>query len=331
MTFASNAASDRLPQLSGRPFLTDGGIETQLIYLEGLELPLFAAFHLLRDAKAAAVVERVLGDYARVARDHGVGCILESVTWRASRDWGSKLGYNREDLAHANYQAIDMLRRIRGDVATAETPVVISGNVGPRGDGYVLGEQMSPAEAEAYHGEQVAWLDAADVDLITAVTLNYVDEAIGFANAVRRTRRPCVVSFTVETDGRLPGGETIGEAIMAVDEASAGYPAYYMINCAHPSHFAAELENGGTWRERIRGIRANASCKSHAELDASETLDAGDRGELAGWFRRLRDALPHLNVLGGCCGTDPSHIAAIASACYERDLAGADARRAALV
>ena len=305
-----------LPQLSGRPFLTDGGIETQLIFLEGLDLPHFASFHLLRNPKTAAVIERVLGDYARVAREHGVGCVLESVTWRASRDWGVKLGYTRDDLALANYQAVDMLRRIRDDVATADTPIVISGNVGPRGDGYQPGEQMTVEAAEAYHAEQVAWLDAADVDLITAVTLNYVDEATGFVQAVRRTGRPCVVAFTVETDGRLPGGATLGEAINAVDEATDAYPAYYMINCAHPSHFADPLLRGEAWTGRVRGIRANASCKSHAELDESSTLDAGDRDDLAHWYARFRRHLPHVNVLGGCCGTDPSHVAAIARVCY---------------
>lgn len=312
----NNRSVNRLPQLAGRPFLTDGGIETQLIYLEGLALPHFAAFALLREKRTADVVERVLGDYARVARDFGVGCVLESVTWRASRDWGAKLGYSGDDLALANDQAIDMLRRIRRDVATADTPVVISGNVGPRGDGYVPGERMKPDEAEAYHGEQVAWLDAADVDLITAVTINSVWEAIGIARAVRLTGRPCVIGFTVETDGRLPSGETLRQAVEGVDAATDAYPIYYMINCAHPSHFADVLLRGEAWTHRVRGLRCNASCKSHAELDDSDTLDAGDRENLAAWYRRILDRLPQINVLGGCCGTDPSHIAAIASACY---------------
>lgn len=297
-----------LPQLSGTLCLTDGGIETTLIFHEGLELPDFAAFDLLQREAGRDALRKYFRTYAELARAYRVGLVLESATWRASADWGRRLGYSDDELAELNQQAIALLRDIRDEYEAPESPMVISGCVGPRGDGYVPSAVMSPAEAERYHTPQIRAFQRAEADMVTAITMNYVDEAIGITRAAVRAGMPVAISFTVETDGRLPTGESLGEAIGRVDAATGGAPAYYMINCAHPSHFADALATGALWTARVRGIRANASAKSHAELNESAELDIGDPAAFGREHRALLDMLPHLSVLGGCCGTDHRHI-----------------------
>ena len=172
-------------------------------------------------------------------------------------------------------------------------------------------DRPAPTQATAdYHAEQIATFAETDLEMVTVLTLNYVEEAIGVVRAAEANGLPSAVSFTVETDGRLPSGQPLGEAIDQVDSETGGAPAYFMVNCAHPTHFEGEL-GGGAWCERIRGIRANASKMSHAELDESEDLDSGDPHELADGYERLRAKLPNLTVLGGCCGTDHRHVAAV--------------------
>ncbi len=306
---------DNLPQLSGDPFLTDGGIETTLYFLKGIEFPDMAAFTLLSDPDRAAVARRCFAEYARVAVDRGVGLILEALTWRANSDWGGKLGYSKDELADANRDAIEMLRELRDEFANERTKIVISGCVGPRGDGYDASLGMNAAESESYHSEQIETFRDSDADLVTAMTINYVEEAIGIARACKAAGMPHVISFTVETDGALPTGQSLQSAIEDVEAATGGAPLYYMINCAHPSHFDGALEGGAAWLERIRGLRANSSSKSHAELDESPTLDEGDPQDLARRYQQIVTRLPHINVMGGCCGTDHRHIEAIASLC----------------
>jgi homocysteine S-methyltransferase len=304
----------QLPHHSDRLFLADGGIETTLVYGHGIDLPCFASFPLLAEPAGRALLARVYADYIAVARAQRRGIVLETPTWRASRDWGQQLGYDRRALARANVDAVRLLLELRAAHETDETPVLISGNLGPRGDGYRAELRMSAAEARDYHRIQIDVLAGTEVDMLAAFTLNYVDEAIGIALAAADAAMPLVVSFTVETDGALPSGEPLGAAIEAVDAASAGSVAYYMINCAHPDHFRATLQQGGGWRERIRGVRANASRRSHAELDAATELDAGDPFELGALYRELRPLLPGLVVVGGCCGTDHQHVDCIGRA-----------------
>ena len=301
--------------MGGRLFLTDGGIETWLIYDRGWELPHFAAFHLLRTPDGEMAILDYYRAYAEIARRHAVGLILESATWRASRDWADRLGYSRLELAEANRRAIHLLARVRTEYATPASPIVISGCVGPRGDGYVPGQVMSPGDARAYHREQIRSLSEAGADMVCALTMNYRDEAIGVARAARDEHLPVALSFTVETDGYLPTGQPLRDAIGEVDDATGGYPAYYMINCAHPSHFQHLLTSAEPWTHRIRGVRANASRKSHQELNESTELDGGDPHELADDYVRLKHGHPPLNVLGGCCGTDHRHLARIAQVC----------------
>jgi S-methylmethionine-dependent homocysteine/selenocysteine methylase len=309
---------DALPQLTDVPFLTDGGIETTLIFHDGLELPHFAAYDLLTRDGGPEALRRYFEPYARIARERGVGIVLESATWRANPDWAQRLGHSSVELAELNRRAVRLLEEIRAEYETDETPVVISGCVGPRGDGYVVGETMTAEEAEAYHGEQIETFAGTAADLVTAITMTYADEAIGIVRAARSAGLPVVVSFTLETDGRLPSGQRLREAIEEVDAGTDAAAAYFMVNCAHPSHFADVLVPDEPWTLRIRGLRANASRMSHEELDAAEELDEGDPEELAADYVALGDRLPRLNVLGGCCGTDHRHIDAMSRAWLAR-------------
>jgi S-methylmethionine-dependent homocysteine/selenocysteine methylase len=253
--------------------------------------------------------------YATLAKKYQVGLILESPTWRANLDWGIKLGYSTKTLAEINRKAIALLENIRSKYETKQSPMVISGCIGPRGDGYIPSETMTIDEAQQYHQTQIETFCEADVDMVSALTMNYTEEAIGITKASQGVGMPVMISFTVETDGKLPTGQTLQEAIAQVDRATNYGPAYYMINCAHPNHFTNELRIGEPWVKRIRGIRANASTKSHAELNESESLDDGNPKELGHLYRELRERFPHLTVLGGCCGTDHRHIEAICKAC----------------
>jgi S-methylmethionine-dependent homocysteine/selenocysteine methylase len=305
---------NQLPQLSNRFFLTDGGLETTLIFHEGLELPDFAAFDLLKDAAGYEALRKYFEPYVALARDYQAGFILESATWRASSDWGKKLGYSAGELAALNRKSIDLLREIRAEFETAVTPMVISGCVGPRGDGYSPTALMSAEEAQRYHTTQIGVFSQTDADMVTAITMNYVEEAIGITRAAVAAGMPVAISFTVETDGKLPTGQSLQDAIEQVDEATQGAPAYYMINCAHPQHFEAVLAAGEAWTKRIHGIRANASTKSHAELNDSVELDIGDPIEFGRQHRALLDKLKNINVVGGCCGTDHRHVEEICMA-----------------
>jgi S-methylmethionine-dependent homocysteine/selenocysteine methylase len=302
-----------LPIGAGRLFVTDGGMETTLIFRNGLDLPEFASFVLLDDDAGVAALRRYYESYAQLASELEAGIVLDTPTWRASSDWGERLGYDEARLADVNRRGVALLRELR-DRRGDDPPILISGCLGPRGDGYAVGEAMDAAEAERYHSPQAAVLAGAGVDLLSALTLTYAEEAVGVVRAAGQQDVPVVISFTVETDGRLPSGQELGDAIEQVDRETGGAAAYFMVNCAHPTHFAHVLDPGSPWVERIVGLRANASTKSHAELDASDELDDGDPDDLAERYGALRDVLPRLAVVGGCCGTDERHIAAVARA-----------------
>jgi homocysteine S-methyltransferase len=303
-----------LPQLSVDPFLTEVGIETSLIFYDGIDLPCFATFPLLETDDGRRTLRAYYRPLLRLAQDHHTGFILDTLTWRANADWGAHLGYDAAALAQANRRAVDFAIEVARELADPRYPLVLNGSIGPRGDGYQPERRMTASEAERYHSVQIATLSETALDMVTVFTLNYIDEAIGIALAAHAHDIPAVLSFTVETDGRLPSGDSLRSAIEAVDRATGASPAYYMINCAHPSHFEPTLGEGGAWRERIVGLRANASAKSHAELDASTAIDAGDPRDLAVGYLALRARLPRLRVLGGCCGTDCRHLEAIVTA-----------------
>jgi homocysteine S-methyltransferase len=306
-------------QHTDRLFLTDGGIETDLIFNRGIDLPFFASIMLLRTPEGEAALDGYIRPYLELARRLGTGFELVSASWRASPDWAPQFGITGEELDHLNRKSIDRLRAIQQEFA--DVPTIVSGCIGPRGDGYDPGRIMSVDEARDYHSRQASTLARAGADQIAALTMTNIPEATGIALAAKSLDVPVVISFTVETDGLLPTGDALQDAIAAVDEATGSYPAYYMINCAHPDHFAGALSDGGEAMRRIGGIRANASRCSHAELDAMTELDDGNPQELALLYRMIRESFPGITVLGGCCGTDLRHIEAIAEACATPELA----------
>jgi len=305
---------DALPQLDGGLFITDGGIETSLIFNDGLELPDFAAFDLLRRPGG----EPALRKYFSRLRPHrralrGRPDPRERHVAR-ERGLGPAPGYDPRDLDHMNRRAIALLEGIRDELKETSTVTVISGCVGPRGDGYQPARVMGVEEARGYHRAQIETFAATAADMVSAITMNYAQEALGIALAAQDAKMPVAISFTVETDGRLPTGQPLQEAIEQVDAATRSYPSYYMLNCAHPEHFEKVLQ--GPWTARIRGLRANASRKSHAELNDSTEVDIGSPPELGTQYAELRQhRLPRLNVMGGCCGTDHRHVESIAAAC----------------
>ncbi|MDF0597676.1 homocysteine S-methyltransferase family protein [Psychromarinibacter halotolerans] len=309
-----------LPQTDGTPLLTDSGLETTLIFLDGLDLPCFASYPLLDTVEGRRTLRAYYERHLAIAADHGSGFLLEAPTWRASRDWGAELGHTPADLERLNKAAITLLAEIRRD-AGAVAPIVISGNIGPRGDGYQPDTAMTADEAQAFHAEQIGWFAETEADLVTAVTICTVNEGVGVIRAAAAAGMPVVLSYTTETDGRLPDGTPLGEAFEQTDMLTAGAAAYFMINCAHPDHFRAALESDAAWLGRVWGVRANASRLSHAELDEAEELDAGNPAELGRDYAQLKRMLPNLRVFGGCCGTDHRHIEAMADCCMARSTA----------
>jgi S-methylmethionine-dependent homocysteine/selenocysteine methylase len=303
-----------LPQLNGGKFISDGGLETTLVFLEGHDLPEFAAFDLLKNDDGYDLFNKYYSTYAAIARDHSVGFVLDSFTWRASSLWGQKLGYSKIDLADVNRKAIELLQDVRNEYENEKTKMVISACIGPRGDGYNPADMMTEEEAQRYHTNQIETFSETQADFVSASTMNNVEEAIGLARAAKSAGIPVVISFTVETDGKLPSGQPLKEAIEKVDAATNNIPVYYMVNCAHPTHFEGALAPDESWVQRIRGIRANASTKSHTELDEAEELDDGNPVELGRQYKKITDRFHHINVLGGCCGTDHRHIEEICKA-----------------
>ena len=310
----------QLPQLGSRTFLTDGGMETTLIFLQGIELPEFSAITLMDNPEGLKIAKDYFQTYLQMAQNFGTGFILESVTWRGSSDWAAPLGYSQKQLEQLNRKAIRMLHDLRAQYEVSGTPVVISGCLGPRGDAYDGSAALTANLAQHYHAEQIRIFREENADLVTAFTLTHADEAIGITRAAQAENIPVVISFTLETDGRLPNGQSLADAIEKVDTATGQGPAYFMINCAHPTHFIDTLRSNHRSFARIRGIRANASCKSHAELDNATELDRGNPYELGLFYSDLQRLLPQLTVIGGCCGTDHQHVEAMGKALLEEPL-----------
>lgn len=293
--------------------VTDAGLETWLAFDRGFDLPSFAAYPLAGTDDGRAALREYYDNYARIAATLGTGLVLDAPTWRANPDWAATLGHDAAQLRDLLHAAVDVVREVR-DGWRGDGPFLIGGAVGPRGDGYRVDAAMDAEAAEAYHSFQISAFAATPVDVVTAMTLGYADEAIGIARAAARVGLPVVISFTVETDGRLPSGGALADAIEATDQGTGGYPTHYMVNCAHPTHFAHVLSDAAPWTARIGGVRANASALSHAELDEALELDRGDPTDLAARYQELRTLLPSLHVVGGCCGTDHHHVEAIARA-----------------
>lgn len=300
----------QLPQSSGRLFLTDGGLETTLIFDQGLDLPSFASFPLLESETGREALKNYYRPFLRLAAELGAGFILDTPTWRANPDWAAKLGFSTARTQNINREAIALLEELRAEFNP--NVIVLCGCIGPRGDGYLPGSQMRAEEAQRYHSFQISTFAETSADMIGAFTLNYAEEAIGIAKAACASQMPVTISFTVETDGTLPSGQSLRGAIEQVEQETRQAPAYYLVNCAHPTHFLRALQDQGDWTSRLRGVRANSSRKSHVELEQCTVLDRGDPEELAEEYLELRSRLPAMNVAGGCCGTGVAHVRAIA-------------------
>jgi homocysteine S-methyltransferase len=303
----------RTPWPERGPVVTDGGLETWLLFERSVDLPEFAAYPLAGTDDGRRLLDEYYGYYSAIANAAGAHLVLETPTWRANPDWAARLGHDRTSLGARIDDCVDVVRQV-GAHARADRAFLVSGCVGPRGDGYVLGDLMDPDDAAEYHAFQVDRMLDAGVDVITAMTLGYVEEAVGVVRAAAARRAPVVIAFTVETDATLPSGMALADAIEATDAATDCYATHYMVNCAHPTHFLPVLDPDRPAFGRIAGVRANASTMSHAELDEMTELDAGDPAELADRYLELRAALPRLRVLGGCCGTDHRHVGAIVEA-----------------
>ncbi|HYO05233.1 MAG TPA: homocysteine S-methyltransferase family protein [Mycobacterium sp.] len=296
----------QLPQLAGdQMFVTDGGLETDLVFHHGIELPCFAAFPLLEEPDTRDALRRYYAGYLDIAREHETGFVVEAATWRANSDWAARLGFSPERLDAVNREAIEVAEEVRAAAALDGITAVVSGCIGPRE------ESMTAAEAERYHSVQIATFAGTTADQVTAVTMNNVAEAIGIVKAAAAADIPAAISFTVETDGRLATGQSLREAIEQVDAATDQSAAYFMVNCAHPTHLATSFDEEGPWLRRVIGLRLNASTRSHAELDEAEELDEGDPDDFGAGTAALRERLPAATVFGGCCGTDARHVAAI--------------------
>lgn len=286
-------------------FVCYTGMETDLIFSKGIDLPEFAAFPLLK----TRVGRELIGEYYRqliaLGKQKKIGVILDSVTWVASRDRAKALGYTPDELREVNVRAVEMMRQAHDEFG--DVPTLLSANIGPRGDAYDRKSAMSEIVAEDYHAEQVGFIAQSCADFITAYTIANVEEAIGMVRAACAVKMPIVISFTVETDGRLPSGMALGAALKLVDEATDSYALYYMINCAHPSHFEHVLDDAVSM-ERLRGLVVNASACSHAELDNATELDDGDPAALGLAVKGLSLKYADICVLGGCCGTDMRHL-----------------------
>ncbi len=310
-----------LPQRHGGVFLTDGGLETDLIFNHGFDIPAFAAHTLLESEQGTSALARYFGAFLALAGQLDCGFVLDAPTWRAQRFFAAELGCEPEALAQINRDAVAFSMGLRRDFATNREPIVISAAIGPRGDAYAPEQWLTADEATRYHHEQLSWLADTDIDMVTALTFTHTAEAIGIVRAASTLALPIAVSFTVETDGRLPSGQTLADAISEVDEATDRAAQYFMLNCAHPSHFV-DVVSDTIIRGRVRGLRSNASTLSHAELDCCETLDAGDPDALARDYESIRQLLPKLTVFGGCCGTDIRHVTAIAKSLSTSTKAG---------
>jgi len=308
---------DKLMQ-TDRPWLTDGGLETWLFFQQGFSAPEFAAIVLLEDPAARNALRRYFDGFLEMASRAGTGFVLDTATWRGTPIWADKLGLSEEDLLRLSRDAVHFARDIREAWQDDVSDIVINGVVGPAGDGYEAGTITDAETAQRIHTPQIHELAASGVAMISAITMTGIPEAVGIARAAQAEGLPSVISFTVETDGRLPSGDPLGEAIEAVDRATAAAPAYYMVNCAHPDHFRGTLAAGSEWLSRIGGVRANASRLSHAELDEAETLDAGNPEEFGHLHQELADLLPSLRVVGGCCGTDHRHVGCVSQVLHRQ-------------
>lgn len=297
---------------TSRPYMTNGGLETFMVFEKGYDLPCFSSHVLLETDDGRNAIVDYYEKFLNIAKQSNRGYVIGTETWRLNEGWAGELGLSNEELLKKNIEAVKFAKQVRSANETDQFPIVINGIIGPTGDGYVVEHILSVDDAMALHASQIHTLAESGVDMISALTLTHASEAVGIVKIAREIELPVIISFTLETDGHLPSGQSLRDAINEVDNATGSYPIFYMINCAHPDHFKNILVNDDVLKERVRGIRANASRMSHAELDVAEELDSGNPDELGRLYSELSVSLPNLRLMGGCCGTDHRHVECIA-------------------
>lgn len=302
-----------IPPLSTKPFLTDGGLETTIVYKEKIDLPCFAAITLLSTTQGTELLRRLYIKYVDVALSHNAGIVLEARVWRGAPIWAQPLGLTSAELIALNVKAVELLLDLRQQVETQSTPIVISGNIGPLSDAYKLSNRPGREFVREQYREQIKALVDAGVDMLSITTITDTEEMIAAIEIAREHDIPIHASFSVERDGKLLNHRNLEEAIAEVDTTTNGYAAYFGINCAHPAHVKELLKTmPESTRSRIGSFRGNASLRSHEELDNAAELDRGDIAKFATDFEDVARLLPSLRVAGGCCGTDEEHVAAVA-------------------
>lgn len=300
------------PPREGVFYLTEGGQETEIMYRHGHKLPDFAMYPLFARPQAMADVRDMYRRYLETAVRHGFVALMGGLDYRASPDWASKLGFDAQALADVQLRCIDLLREFAKPFEPELPDVLIVGIVGPRGDAYSLNRTITAAEAEDYHSTQLATLKRAGVDLVSAMTFNNTEEAIGVARAAAGLGLPLAISFTLDSTSRLKSGPTVRQAITTVDAATGdARPDFYGINCSHPHEFTPALEPGD-WMQRVRSFRPNAAMMEKQQLCQIGHLVDGDPQELGAQMGALARRYPHIDVWGGCCGTWDAHLDAIA-------------------
>lgn len=304
--------ADFPPRLEGKFYLTEGGTETEILYKWGFELPEFAMFPLLDNPKADQVIRDIYRRYFDAAEKHQTGLLILGHDYRASPDWGAKLGYTTEGLADMQRRTIEFLDDVRREYVGRVSDVYIAGCIGPRGDAYGTGGDISEEEAEEYHSVQLTTLKSTQADMAIAVTFNNVPEAVGVIRAAHRIGIPIGVSLTLTTEGVLRSGPTLREAIEVIEEKTNGSAAWYGTNCSHPLEFASALADEGPWLERLRYIRPNAVKMEKVALCKLGHLEDGDPVELGEQMGEVASKFPSADILGGCCGTDERHLGEIA-------------------
>jgi len=297
---------------AGRPYLTEGGTETEILYKYGYEVPHFAVFELLNDPAGKRQLEAMFARYLDAAADNNWAALMGGLDYRASPDWGRLLGYSPAGLTEMQIRCIECLRDVARPYRGQLPDIRISGIVGPRGDAYALNRTITAQEAEDYHAPQLETLKQLDVDMAWAATFNNVAEAVGVSRAASKIGVPVCLSFTLSGNHRLQSGPTLREAVETVDaEAGEHRPTCFGINCSHPLEFIPALEPGD-WVLRVRSIRPNATAMDKLSLCKLGHLEDGDPVDLGRRLADLAARYPHIDMWGGCCGTWDRHLGEIA-------------------
>lgn len=306
-------------QVEGRYYLSEGGMETEVMYKHGFDFPHFAVFELLKNPKAVSALQAMYRQYFDVVAKHQMVALVGGLDYRASPDWGALLGYSADGLSDMNHRCIDFLRDLAKEYIGEIDEILIQGFIGPRGDAYETNTVITEQESEDYHSVQLQTLKEADVDLASALTFNNIPESIGVAKAAARLDLPLCISLSLDGSSRLNSGPSLGDAIKTIDAATDNSVAFYMINCVHPLEYESALADE-SWMKRIRGVRPNASVMDKISLCKIGHLEDGDPIELGNQIGDLFKRFPHMDILGGCCGTWDNHLDQMAQSVSEQAL-----------